>query len=1635
MKDLCKVCFLDGNGKVSSSFDFTRESPSMSLNSGQIVPISICPDDTIQIVKEKIIYGVQGKIPEFSGDEMYMFVIKERPFKILDWYKNVTQNEKKPLRTEEFCQLLIHFSEMDKDPDPELVNILNSVTIEEKEILTYEDVLSFSWFQNLKKSIQKIPLGFRMEIPIGQKTKRILMEDETFTANPYELLPTLDIQKIHQSKKVVLFEKELLFHYCGKSLDNTIYVCLAGHLLQEENPSMAQYYFPHLYRKNILTPLQLTTQKQQLIEQHNPAIYENEELYHEKDLFYSVENEAKTPYPFSSQGVKSFVICIENNEFFQSKLRVPIEAIFKNIHATENSPYLEFFSGVKQDSMVRMLYNETTQKGDKIPILNAKTVLDIGKQKTLLRPHISLYVIGDHTKPHSQLEVGDFIQVILEQNGNIQLRASLEIPKPYDILERWLRENTEPVFNNINEYLHQSGYHIRHFETLQDPHVHINTMSYVFSLELTKMLDLEKNTARLSSILKQDSILQQKASIGETTYRYIQVEYYQPMDEEEEYISQLLKVTQEKGLVERQLRQRFPEKSMIEITNMLNDYAAKYRTVYGRFIHRKSDTLVNAGFPVTIKKATFGNSCSIHIDNVDMIEYVLLFPKIFGSILRLSQYPDTVSDKWLKAFSSEKPRIVNTTTVLDEDIIKNEEAVVSLLDEDPQKDESMIMEDDEDEDEDIERNLDDYMGLLDNIEEEEEEDEEIEEENDTNEDSESFDILGKMENEENIKNKEESDEEESEQEEEESDRSLSLGGAPNKNVVRNYFTERIKNKDPKLFKEMNGYSKICQESQRRQPIIISKKEKEEYDEKYGNKKGEDHPYQHKTLQYGKDGNKDPLYYICPRFWCTKPGKEGPLTKEQVDNGECGKIITDTGKQKPDEYVYSRDFSTYTGKEIRGLPSFAEKNGICYPCCFKNKPKNNIDQCMKDEVSNENNAENPVLKMKTNKVVDKANQVYILGYNKREALAPGRHGLIPLPIQQFMNIDSNSCIDDGDLRTVKTDCPIMIRYGVENTPNNNQSFLSCLADLYCYERNINQTISVNEFRKILATSLTLDTFVGLQNGTLVTQFAKKKTLLRDKHNIDIHLYRNEKIYKNVDKREESQSDFLKHCILAFELFQVYLNDPNVRIDHTFLWDLVSRPNPKLFWKGLNLAIFELMQDDITNKVKLVCPTTHYMPPIFDEKRPTVLLLKNENLYEPLYRLEKQRRTNIIPLVYTKYFLMQDKSIGDIPTILKTIKRLTETQCISHMKRSNTFKFKENVQVETLFQILRDIDISVKSRVVNYQAKTIALGVLYSGKECYLPCFPSASELVDELTDMKWMEDESLWNDYETTMRFLNDIYSKTNKKVASKPAFRIVENNMIVGILTWTNQFVPINPPIQNVHNDIPELKQNHYIMADKTIMQGESGDGYEDKSIQYIHLENQFYNAFRTTLRILMQLYQNRPILEKMHHLCHQDDIPIEERREKMEKHLRKISKNHISFQEYDEEVLKDLTQIYSCEINPGEKPYCMVQTQGVLDRTQKPTIQGTLLLPEKHLVTEESNDSIYYIRMADELLRHRRVHLFMFYPEQYLNIQNHEYQIQEAEEFLILKSLLTQEYFKTVEKHVYGLYAKTLPYDHPMES
>ena len=163
-----------------------------------------------------------------------------------------------------------------------------------------------------------------------------------------------------------------------------------------------------------------------------------------------------------------------------------------------------------------------------------------------------------------------------------------------------------------------------------------------------------------------------------------------------------------------------------------------------------------------------------------------------------------------------------------------------------------------------------------------------------------------------------------------------------------------------------------------------------------------------------------------------------------------------------------------------------------------------------------------------------------------------------------------------------------------------------------------------------------------------------------------------------------------------------------------------------------------------------------------------------------------------------------------------------------------------------------------------------------------------------------------------------------------------------------------------------------------------------------------------------------------MHSLCHRKDLFLEKKRAKMIKYLRVLGKEHVSFHQYENDVLLSLYQIFTCEANAENKKYCLMQ-EGV-------DMHGILMIPDKHLLTDEENEIIYYTRMADELLRHRRVHLFMFYPEQYLNINTIEYQLND-DEFVVPKSILTPDYLKNLKRNPYGDYAKTIPYENANSS
>ena len=118
-------------------------------------------------------------------------------------------------------------------------------------------------------------------------------------------------------------------------------------------------------------------------------------------------------------------------------------------------------------------------------------------------------------------------------------------------------------------------------------------------------------------------------------------------------------------------------------------------------------------------------------------------------------------------------------------------------------------------------------------------------------------------------------------------------------------------------------------------------------------------------------------------------------------------------------------------------------------------------------------------------------------------------------------------------------------------------------------------------------------------------------------VNLDKYKDSKLYSKIDLNKESDKAYYTKVISAFDNFKSYLGDDDAFIDHTYLWDIISMPNKYLFPTGVNLVIFDLPRDDITNNVQLICPSNHYSTEFYQARKPTIIMMRENNYYEPIY----------------------------------------------------------------------------------------------------------------------------------------------------------------------------------------------------------------------------------------------------------------------------------------------------------------------------------------------------------------------------------------------------------------------------------
>jgi hypothetical protein len=269
-------------------------------------------------------------------------------------------------------------------------------------------------------------------------------------------------------------------------------------------------------------------------------------------------------------------------------------------------------------------------------------------------------------------------------------------------------------------------------------------------------------------------------------------------------------------------------------------------------------------------------------------------------------------------------------------------------------------------------------------------------------------------------------------------------------------------------------------------------------------------------------------------------------------------------------------------------------------------------------------------------------------------------------------------------------------------------------------------------------------------------------------------------------------------------------------------------------------------------------------------------------------------------------------------------------------------------------------------------------------------------------LKWIDSyEGI--SYLETKDLLEDIYNKSDKSISCLPVIKVVEDNLIIGIITKTNQFILVNPPeIDTFGDDLEIINNSNYNLIDKNIMSNK----IDEKRLEYvkkIKMESDFYINFRNTVRLELGNYKNKKYRLEIELILNNKELTYFNKLKRVETLLKKLLKNLVKFIEIENILLQNIEDITMCNKLSSDK--C---DENVFCLTEDDTCK--LLIPSINLINEENNERLYFGRLSDELVRYNRIRAFILEPKVFLNFSNIKYNLLDSE--IILLESLIEEYF-----------------------
>jgi hypothetical protein len=270
-----------------------------------------------------------------------------------DFIQLVSKKKNKMLLTRDKLEKFLLNIIRDENGQPVIFNL------PKKEFYDYNDLLSLNL--NNKKLWISISLG---------RSKIIYNNEYPYVVNPFD---NNEVYLKSNISPVANISNNLLLD-TGFIINNNIYLCLAKNVLKNKvsEEKIMKLYYPLLYNKKIFS-LENLEEKKEFLKEENRKIW-NDNISHvfkSINLFYNIFQMKKSNLKYKITGIKYIKFLMKPDY----QIKIPLDIIFKIIHATEHYPLIKFNPSSKQENIFRLYSNKISTDGRKIPFLSKVTIL------------------------------------------------------------------------------------------------------------------------------------------------------------------------------------------------------------------------------------------------------------------------------------------------------------------------------------------------------------------------------------------------------------------------------------------------------------------------------------------------------------------------------------------------------------------------------------------------------------------------------------------------------------------------------------------------------------------------------------------------------------------------------------------------------------------------------------------------------------------------------------------------------------------------------------------------------------------------------------------------------------------------------------------------------------------------------------------------------------------------------------------------------------------------------------------------------------------------------------------------------------------------------------------------------------